>query len=183
MGSGVKRCDCWIGRILDKTIPTRFQSSTLESYIPRDRKQAAAKEAIERNRFGSFFLWGLYDRGKTHLMFAQYRLLIETQRRRALVYTTWEIINELTEAEIKGTPSTLRLAVDSDRPLHLFWDDADKMKPTEFKAEVLFDLIDRLYRNQHALTVTSNLDLEALQTVLSPAIVSRIDRTCEPVAV
>jgi hypothetical protein len=31
-------------------------------------------------------------------------------------------------------------------PYHFFWDDIGKLKMTDFKTEVLFDLVDSLYR-------------------------------------
>ena len=65
-------------------------------------------------------------------------------------------------------------------PYHLFWDDIDKLKPTDFKTEVLFDLVDTLYRQTHCLTVTSNYSLRDLieQERMHPAIVRRLDDMC-----
>ena len=37
--------------------------------------------------------------------------------------------------------------------------DIDKLKPTDFKTEVLFELVDTLYRRKHGLTVTGNYSL------------------------
>jgi len=34
----------------------------------------------------------------------------------------------------------------------LFWDDLDKLKLTDFKTEVLFDVVDSLYRQKQGLT-------------------------------
>ncbi len=84
----------------------------------------------------------------------------------------------MTAAELDEGPSPPLGAPGSSRPLHLFWDDADKLKPTEFKYGVLFDLVDRIYRNEHSLTITSNLDIEKLEDVLTPAMVRRIDDIC-----
>jgi hypothetical protein len=61
-----------------------------------------------------------------------------------------------------------------------FLDDIDKLKPTDFKTEILFDLLDTLYRRKHALTVTGNhsfsdpVDRERMH----PAIVRRLDGMC-----
>jgi hypothetical protein len=49
-----------------------------------------------------------------------------------------------------------------------------------FKTEVLFDLVDTLYRQKHGLTVTSNYlmrDLEESER-LHPAIIRRLDDRC-----
>ena len=63
---------------------------------------------------------------------------------------------------------------------HLFWDDIDKLKPTDFKTEVLFDLVDGLYRRKHGLTVTSNYSMQDLieRERLHPAVVRRLDDMC-----
>ena len=62
-------------------------------------------------------------------------------------------------------------------PYHLFWDDIDKIKPTDFKAEVLFQMVDALYRQNHGLTVTSNYSLRDLveHERMAPAIVRQLD--------
>ncbi len=65
--------------------------------------------------------------------------------------------------------------------LFLFWDDADKVKVTDWKLEALFNVIDNIYRHNMHLTVTSNLDLTELQEKLSPAICRRIDDICRKV--
>jgi len=65
-------------------------------------------------------------------------------------------------------------------PYHLFWDDIDKLKPTDFKTEVLFDLVDTLYRQKHGLTVTGNYSMRDLVEYerVHPAIVRRLDDMC-----
>ncbi len=173
-----KRCDCYIEKLLRKTIPKRFDLCSLENYKPKDKLQTQAKKAIQEKPAGSFFLHGSWGRGKTHLLFAQYRTLV-TAGRRCFVRTTKEMLNELTGAELDKSPSSLLEALEAPTQLHLFWDDADKLKPTEFKYEVLFNLIDTIYRHEHGLTVTSNLDLTKLQDVLTPAMVRRIDDICQ----
>jgi hypothetical protein len=45
-----------------------------------------------------------------------------------------------------ATPLTTRDLVEE-----LFWDDIDKLKPMDFKTEVLFDLIASLYRQKYGL--------------------------------
>jgi len=49
-------------------------------------------------------------------------------------------------------------------PYRLFWDDIDKLKLADFKTEVLFDLVDTLYRQKHGLTVTGNYSMRDLQS-------------------
>jgi DNA replication protein DnaC len=104
--------------------------------------------------------------------------------KRCYVRSTEEILHELIAAERdqeKGSP--LVNAVESSYRIHLFWDDADKLKPTEFNAEALFSLIDKIYKHDHGLTVTSNKDLVGIQDVLRREVVRRIDDICHVVEV
>lgn len=50
----------------------------------------------------------------------------------------------------------------------------------DFKTEVLFHLVDALYRQNHGLTVTSNFSLRDLveHERMAPAIVRRLDDMC-----
>jgi len=74
-------------------------------------------------------------------------------------------------------------AVTRREAFHLFWDDIDKLKLTDFKSEVLFDLVDSLYRHNHGLTVTSNFSMRELmeRERMPPAIVRRLDDMCTAV--
>jgi DNA replication protein DnaC len=70
-------------------------------------------------------------------------------------------------------------------PYHFFWDDIDKLKPTDFKTEVLFELVDALYRRKHGLTVTANYSLKDLveRERMHPAIVRRLDDMCRVIQI
>ncbi len=73
------------------------------------------------------------------------------------------------------------IAAASRRTLyHLFWDDIDNLKLTDFKTEVLSDLVDSLYRQNHGLTVTGNYSMRDLveHERMHPAIVRRLDDMC-----
>ncbi len=126
---------------------------------------------------------GPYGSGKTHLLYAQYRENLHVYGdKNCLVRSTHELIKELQDEEIHGITSIVNAALKKEiigAPLlHLFWDDADKMKVSDFRQEILFDLIDRIYKHEQAITLTSNLTLQELQEKLSPAIVRRLDDIC-----
>ena len=76
-------------------------------------------------------------------------------------------------------------AASKPEPYHLFWDDIDKLKPTDFKTEVLFDLVDSLYRQKHGLTVTGNYSMRdpVGHERMHPAIGRRLDDMCRLVEV
>jgi DNA replication protein DnaC len=162
-------------------IPERFRDSTFECYQPRNPKQRPALDLMRMDLAGSFYLTGSYGSGKTHLLYSQYREIVLAGRTRCYVRTTRNLVEELRRAEFDdGFVSPVLSAASGSAPFHLFWDDIDKLKPTNFKTEVLFDLVDSLYRQNHRLTVTSNYSMRDLvdRERLHPAIVRRMDDMC-----
>jgi DNA replication protein DnaC len=162
-------------------IPERFRESSFKSYQSSNPKQEKALSVIRENPEGSYYLTGSYGSGKTHLLYAQYREMALAGRTSCHVRTTRELVKELQRAEFEdGFVSPVLAASSQSAPYHLFWDDIDKLKVTDFKTEVLFDLVDGLYRQKHGLTVTSNYSMQALveRERLHPAIVRRLDDTC-----
>lgn len=164
-------------KLVNDQIPPRFRACRLEGFKPRNREQDAAYRQIMHDPAGSFLIVGAYAAGKTHLLFAQFRHLVETGAR-AYARTTYELIDELRKDELGERESRIMRDIDDRRLFHLFWDDADKVKVTEWKMEILFSVIDAIYRNEMRLTMTCNLNLSELQDKLSPAIVRRIDDIC-----
>ena len=163
-----------------RAIPARFRDCTFETYVPVNSRQRDAKQQMESDRLRSFFLFGNYAQGKTHLAFGQYRTLIQTEEP-AMFYTMAELLAELRKGELDS--DYLSIVVDRVRyaeRFHLFIDDIDKFKVTDFKFEVLFDLIDTIYKRKLGLTITSNFGLRGLveSERLHPSIVRRIDDTC-----
>ena len=162
-------------------IPERFKSSTFDSYQPRNQKQQRALDVMQMDSGGSWYLTGSYGSGKTHLLYAQYREMVLDGKTRCHVRTTRDLVEELRRAEFdSGFVSPVLAAASKTESYHLFWDDIDKLKTTDFKTEVLFDLVDNLYRQKHGLTITSNYSMRDLieQERMHPAIVRRLDDTC-----
>jgi DNA replication protein DnaC len=129
----------------------------------------------------SWYLAGSYGSGKTHLYYAQYRRLATAGGILIHARTTRELVEELRKAEFEsGFVSPVMQAACAPAPYHLFWDDIDKLKVTDFKTEVLFELVDALYARKHGLTVTANYSLGDLVAGewLHPAIVRRLDDMC-----
>jgi len=134
----------------------------------------------------SWYLSGAYGNGKTHLLYAQYRELVTAGQARCHVRTTRELVEELRRAEFDEDFVSPVIAAASRRAsYHLFWDDIDKLKLTDFKTEVLFDLVDSLYRQKHGLTVTGNYSMRDLveHERMHPAIVRRLDDMCRVIEV
>lgn len=186
---GLKRCECVKERIRAARlaeIPERFRESTFESFRPKNRKQEWALAQMREDPGGSFYLTGSYGSGKTHLLYAQYRQMVLAGKTRYHVRTTRELVEDLRQAEFDDSfVSPIISAASSSDPYHFFWDDIDKLKPTDFRTEVLFNLVDSLYRRNYGLTVTSNYSMRDLveRERLHPAIVRRLDDMCRIVEV
>lgn len=130
---------------------------------------------------GGFYLTGSYWIGNTHLMSARYRQMVIAGKTRCHVRTIRELVQKLSRAEFDDIfLSPVIMAAAKMDPYHFFWDNIDKLKPTNFKTEVLFDLVDSLYRQNHSLTVTSNYSMRnpVEWERLHPAIVRRLDNLC-----
>jgi hypothetical protein len=73
--------------------------------------------------------------------------MILSGKTRCHVRTTRDLVEELRQAEFDDSfISPVTMAASKPDPYHFFWDDVDKLKPTDFRTKVLFDLVDSLYR-------------------------------------
>lgn len=183
---GVVCCECQKRKVIAaklSVIPRRFQDATFATYQPQDSGQRQALSRISGEFTKNYFIHGEYARGKTHLSVAQYRKLVEIERPCAL-FGMAELLAELRRAEVDSDYfSQVRDRIRHADSFHLFIDDIDKFKVTEFKAEALFDLIDTVYKRGLGLTITSNYSLKQLGDSgrLDWAVLRRIDDICEPI--
>ena len=180
---GYRKCECVSTRVIRERlaeIPERFRQATFESYCPRTPGQERALNLMRENPAGSFFLHGPYDSGKTHLLYAQYRCLalagVPCNAR-----TTVDLLDEIRRMEFdQDFLSPVFAQVRTRGRYHLFWDDADKIKITDFRAQALHELIDAIYRKCLNLTITSNYSVQELGELekLPPSVIRRIDGMC-----
>jgi DNA replication protein DnaC len=167
-------------------VPALFREATFQSYCARNLQQERAVALMRSLPEGSFYLSGHYGSGKTHLFYAQYSEIASAGKTRCHVRTTRELVEELKKMELENEfASPVMAAAYACAPYHLFWDDIDKLKPTDFKTEVLFELVDALYRHKHGLTVTANYSLRDLaeRERLHPSIVRRMDDMCRVIQI
>jgi DNA replication protein DnaC len=161
-----------------------FRGATFANYRPRNAGQEQALRLMKDAPEGSWYTSGPYGTGKTHLLYAQYREIVSDGRIRCHIRNSRELIEELKRAELDDDfVSPVMAGACARDPYHLFWDDIDKLKSTDFKTEVLFELVDTLYRHKHGLTVTSNYSLRELveSERMHPAIVRRLDDMCHAI--
>jgi DNA replication protein DnaC len=184
-----RRCECVKARLVAArlaAIPALFRGATFESYLARNLQQERAVALMRSLPEGSWYLTGHYGSGKTHLFYAQYREMAVAGKTRCHVRTSRELVEELKRMELDSEfVSPVMAAAYACAPYHLFWDDIDKLKPTDFKTEVLFELVDALYRQKHGLTVTANYTLQDLveRERMHPAIVRRLDDMCRVIQI
>jgi len=154
--------------------------ATFEHYRPQNSRQEKAHNLLREEPEGSFFLHGPYDSGKTHLLHAQYRTLVLAGVA-CNVRTTVDLLNEMQRMEFdQDFVSPVFNQARTRGRYHLFWDDADKIKVTDFRAQALHELIDMMYRRCLSLTITSNFSLKELGELekLPPSVIRRIDAMC-----
>lgn len=181
---GMRRCECINLRVKEAKlaeIPERFRACTFASYQPKTPQQMKTRALMMNHPEGCYFIHGDYGAGKTHLLYSQYRM-VTLQGLPCHIRSTAELLEEIQREELeRDYISPVMEGARRQRQYHLFWDDAEKFKATDFKYQGLFYLIDLVYRRQLSLSVTSNLSLLELdrQEKLQPAVVRRLDDICQ----
>jgi DNA replication protein DnaC len=189
----VKQCQCQKIKIAAIRIQVILQdwpeylNARLESYAPRSAGQVNALTAIRGDPHGSFFFTGKYSHGKTHLMIAQYRHLALAGGR-CILRSARDLMEELRKAEAPADSnrevfeSPVLQMVNLAPAGHLFIDDIEKAGArSEFRAEMIFDLLDTIKRRQLGITVTSNLPLQDLAPKIGDAATARLHRLCREI--
>jgi DNA replication protein DnaC len=189
----VVRCECQERRIHEARVREilenwpEYKHADFRTYKPKTIAQQNALNVFRADPRGSYFLTGLYSRGKTHMLIAQYRWM-SLAGDKCLLRSARELMEELRKYESqepgKEFISPVLQMANLASSGHLFLDDIDKAPARSgFRVEALFDLFDTIKRRQLGLTVTSNLPLHSedgkdLRSVLSDQVVSRLHRLC-----
>ena len=186
---GVTRCECQRQLIIEERVRVvledwpEYAAARLDGE-PQNLTQIHAYEMVRRDPRGSYFIHGFYSSGKTHLMIAQYKHLA-LARENCVLRSSRQLMEELRKAEAvpangqEPFESPVLQMVNLAKTGHLFWDDMEKAAARlEFRAEMVFDLLDTIKRRQLSITVTSNVALCDLTRTLGDAAVARLDRRC-----
>lgn len=170
-----KRCVCFLENIRRKrlaTVPPKFQNATianLKADTTRHPKQVEFVPMIKQNPQSSYFLAGSFGTGKTHLMWALYHEAVMNDRN-TVICTLNELLNEYKgciHASMNNQETIYpRLSAEDLRQNHskfsIFLDDVDKARPTEYVAELVYDLADAMYSYNHQIVLTTNLSVKKL---------------------
>ena len=189
VGEGATRCQCLTNRIRARAlarIPAIYRTHSLASLtadVARHPKQARLIEAMRAKPDGSYLLFGKNGCGKSMLGWVLYRDAIESGRIAVGVmlsdllaqFRAWERDNDKLPMV---TANDLRT---DKRRYFVFLDELEKARPSEYAAEMLFQLVDAVYSNGHQLVITSNLRPDQLREhwsvngeVYGPSILRRI---------
>jgi DNA replication protein DnaC len=193
--NSVRQCKCQLKRIAATRLREmlegwpEFRDARLEAMEGRSPQQMAAIGRVRNAPLGSYYFHGIYRGGKTHLMIAQYRLAA-LGGIPCLLRSSRQLADEMRKAEMSPPAgqepfeSPVIRMLSSPKHCHLFIDDIEKTPArTDFRAEVAFHWLDLVKRHQHGLTLTSNLPLQSLTSLIGDAAVARIDQVCELVEV
>jgi DNA replication protein DnaC len=158
----------------------RFREAGLGNYKPETPQQRKAVKALKERPEGGYAFVGVPQRGKTHLLVAQYRMA--GVKYRCELRSSMQLIAELQQVQVDEEARSPILEALQERRLRLLWDDIDKVSfdKSSFRVEMVFELIDEIWRMELPLSVTSNVPIRELQEVggLSPAAARRLMDLC-----
>jgi DNA replication protein DnaC len=165
-------------------VPSRFRSCSMEGFQAKEPDQRriflAAQLWLDGDEPPGLFLCGPCGTGKTHLAVG---VLLELKRLRfsGQFASAQELIMECRDSfrgQSDDLSSILDKYTDADA---LLLDDLGTEKTTEFVRETIFVLIDRFYRNEKLLIVTSNFNLGDLAERLGERTADRLVEMCQAV--
>ena len=155
-----------------ESVPLIYRDVNVKNLIPQPHiheKQAEAIRLIQENPERSFAFVGDFGKGKTHFFYALHNHAVISGRKvyantlMALVAEYQSVINRSMAGELNVKASiTGEDLRQQTRKVSLFLDDIDKAKPTEYVAQLVFDLVDSAVNFGHQVVWTSNLDPDAL---------------------
>jgi DNA replication protein DnaC len=176
--SAAKDCVCRLEKIrrirLDKIPPVYSQVADLSKLQPTNRhaRQAEVIEFMRNNPDRNYFFGGKFGCGKTLFLWSLYREQVMNDRR-VIACTLSELLEEF-KAYIAASISKSDKIVyprisagdlrQTHTKYHIFLDDIDKARPTEYAAEQLFELANAIHDFQHQIVITTNLSVTNLVT-------------------
>lgn len=149
-------------------VPDIYKAATVESLVAQPHihpGQILAVEKIKADPDQSFCFIGDFGTGKTHFFYSLFNHAAKSYRRvygntlKALVMEYQQAISRSMAGEIGVQLSiTAEELRQSSQRYSIFLDDIDKAKPTEYVAELIFDLLDSAVNFRHQVVWTSNLN-------------------------
>jgi DNA replication protein DnaC len=165
-------------------VPLAYRSCSFESFEAKTKEQRhalrVAKEWVASTTPG-LFLCGPVGTGKTHLAVSAL-LAMRAERFTGQFVSALELLLKCRNSFRSGDgPEELLERYSMTSVLLL--DDLGAEKPTEFSREVLSLIVDRAYREESSLIVTSNFDFEGLAERIDERTADRLVELCQAVKV
>jgi DNA replication protein DnaC len=156
-----------------------------------DRQQKVI-EIIQSDPLGGYLFFGPTGVGKTHLMYALVDHAIRAGRR-TVAMTCSQFIKMSRDSEFnkEETPlldqDLISIYTASEEPmgktLHVFLDEMDKIKLSEYSQLLLFDLVNAAYDypNRIKITITSNLPPVDFEQAFGAAFLRKLKSISKPI--
>ena len=106
----------------------------------------------------SYFLFGPPKKGKTHLLWSQYRAMTEEGIFKTYIEREFSLLRKMQEQSYEGVK---HFNLDQ-KGLHFFIDEFADSEISDDKGMHMFALLDRLHESRAGLTVTSNWSLKEI---------------------
>lgn len=174
-------------RLLDATIPLRFQQATLDNWIAGDHPAKAKAWNVARGYVEAFaenfevgrcmMLLGKVGCGKTHLATAMLQEAIRyfgPQGMTGLYTTAGGIIRSIKETFGHQGCTESQVYADLVEPHLLVIDEVGVQNGTDFERQVLFEVINGRYEQVKPTIVVSNLGIPELRQCLGDRAVDRL---------
>lgn len=167
-------------------LPDRYATKTFDDFVPRRGTEAALRlcrayaESFDAETGTGVWLAGPYGSGKTHLVVATARAVLERRLARPLFASAATLIASVLPQAGRGEWdwSVVEAATAADL---LIMDDIGQEHPSSFGRGVLMRLIDARYQDGRPTLFTSNGGDEQLADRLGGAAVSRLFEMAPPV--
>lgn len=185
--AGWKRCECLIFKMQNRRFELllkaanmeHLQAMTFENYNPQTGKQRQAYEEILKAH-GSYYLYGPWGVGKTHLMAASVIKAIKNNIPAVLISAP-RLLDVIRKSG-RGNEDNSSLEKIAYKLPYLCLDDIGKQKDSDWTEERLFMLIDERDKlgktGQCHTSFTSQFPLDLLKQRMDGAIISRIKGMC-----
>lgn len=169
----------------------RYSNATLETVSPKIRELLKVNaEVIEvKDKDTDYlkkkliikkglFMYGITGSGKTYTLYAINKNLRAKHVKTSGIENWVELLTEVKDrlAEKLSIKYTIDNITSSDC---VFLDDVGAEKSTEWVQEIFYLIIDRCYRNEKTLFISTNLSLEDFTARYGERLLSRISEMCE----
>ena len=163
-------------------VPSAYQSCSFKTFEAKTKEQCQAlrlsKEWVTSTTHG-LFLCGRCGTGKTHLAIGAL-LAMRARCFTGQFVSALEVLLKCRNSFRSGDGPE-ELLDGYSRTSVLLLDDLGAEKPTEFSREILSLIVDRAYREESNLIVTSNFDFEGLAKRIDDRTADRLVEICQAV--